>query len=167
VPTRILAPDEARAVVPELDVSGVVCASYNPHDGILFPWPFLWGYAAEAARRGVEIHPHTDVTQIERQGDGSFPTYNTAPARGQATTVAAGDFDGDGHLDLATSNFHDPSCSVMLGRGDATFRPTVNYPAGTLPRFVLAADLDADGKSDLVLADFNYNQLIVLHNIRH
>jgi sarcosine oxidase subunit beta len=72
VPTRMLAADEARHIVPDLDVSGVVAACYNPQDGILFPWPFLWGYASEAARRGVEVHPFTDVTAIEPDGGGGF-----------------------------------------------------------------------------------------------
>jgi sarcosine oxidase subunit beta len=65
VPTRMLTPGEARGVVPELDVSHVVCACYNPRDGILFPWPFLWGYANHAARLGVELHTFTAVTAIE------------------------------------------------------------------------------------------------------
>ena len=77
VPTRMLAPDEARSMVPELDVSGVVAACYNPHDGIIFPWPFLWGYADQAARRGVEIHPHTNVERIERLGGGGFDVVTT------------------------------------------------------------------------------------------
>jgi sarcosine oxidase subunit beta len=66
VATRMLSPEEARAVVPELEVSHVACACYNPKDGVLFPWPFLWGYATQALRRGVEVHLYTDVTAIER-----------------------------------------------------------------------------------------------------
>lgn len=64
--TRLLLPDEARALVPELDVHGVQLASFNPDDGVLFPWPFLWGYADRATRFGVTIHPHTDVRRIDR-----------------------------------------------------------------------------------------------------
>jgi sarcosine oxidase, subunit beta len=72
VPTRMLSPEEARALVPELDVSRIACACYNPKDGVLFPWPFLWGYATEALRRGVEVHLFTDVTAVERQKGGGF-----------------------------------------------------------------------------------------------
>ncbi len=67
VPTRMLSPEEARAIVPELDVRSIVCACYNPRDGVLFPWPFLWGYAHQALSRGVEVHLYTEVTGIERQ----------------------------------------------------------------------------------------------------
>lgn len=74
VPTRMLRPDEAREIVPELDVSNVVCATYNPKDGVLFPWPFLWGYAHQAQARGVEVHLFSDVTAIERGSDGFLLT---------------------------------------------------------------------------------------------
>jgi sarcosine oxidase subunit beta len=43
-------------------------ACYNPTDAIVFPWPFLWGYARAAAKRGVEIHTATPVTAIEPRG---------------------------------------------------------------------------------------------------
>ena len=43
VPTRMLEPAAAGELVPELDLAGVIGAAYNPTDGILFPWPFLWG----------------------------------------------------------------------------------------------------------------------------
>ena len=70
VETRLLSPNEARGIAPELDVSGVTCACYNSRDGILFPWPFLWGYANQAAARGVEIHTFTGVEAIEPVNDG-------------------------------------------------------------------------------------------------
>ncbi len=70
VPTRMLSPEEARAIVPELDLSGIVCASYNPKDGTVFPWPFLWGYAHQAMARGVEVRLHTGVDAIEPSADG-------------------------------------------------------------------------------------------------
>jgi sarcosine oxidase subunit beta len=70
VETRLLTPREARDVVPELEVGEVVSACYNSRDGILFPWPFLWGYANQAAARGVEIHTFTGVEGIEPVSDG-------------------------------------------------------------------------------------------------
>ncbi|HEV3191137.1 MAG TPA: FAD-dependent oxidoreductase, partial [Polyangiaceae bacterium] len=39
--TRMLTPNEARRIVPELDTSGIEGASYNPDDGVVFPWPFV------------------------------------------------------------------------------------------------------------------------------
>lgn len=68
VPTRVLTPEEARAVVPELDTSGLVAAAYNPQDGVLFPWPFLWGYANGASRLGVRIATFTRATGLATSG---------------------------------------------------------------------------------------------------
>src|SRR5271154_4781576 len=53
LPTRLLAPNEARAIAPELDTDGVVAATYNPDDGVVFPWPFVWGFAQAAMKLGV------------------------------------------------------------------------------------------------------------------
>ncbi|HXU04903.1 MAG TPA: FAD-dependent oxidoreductase, partial [Polyangia bacterium] len=64
--TQMIAPEEARALVPELASEGTVAACYNPSDGIVFPWPFLWGYAHAAGKLGVEIHTSTPVTAIAR-----------------------------------------------------------------------------------------------------
>ena len=53
--TQMLSPREAQKIVPELDTDGIVAASFNPDDGVVFPWPFVWGYAEGARRCGVEI----------------------------------------------------------------------------------------------------------------
>src|SRR4051812_40197149 len=55
--TRMLSPKEAQRIVPEMSVEGVVAASYNGEDGVVFPWPFVWGYAQVAEKLGVDISP--------------------------------------------------------------------------------------------------------------
>jgi sarcosine oxidase subunit beta len=66
--TRMLTPKETARVVPELDASGIEASSYNPDDGVVFPWPFVWGYAQGARRLGVEIAPWHEVVGIETSG---------------------------------------------------------------------------------------------------
>ena len=66
--TRLLSPTEARGVVPELDVVGVEAASYNADDGVVFPWPFVWGYAQAARKLGVEVVTWHDVVGIDTRG---------------------------------------------------------------------------------------------------
>jgi sarcosine oxidase subunit beta len=70
VHTKMLDPAEARGIVPELDLSGIVGAAYNASDGILFPWPFLWGYARQAAAHGVRICTQTEVKALARDDRG-------------------------------------------------------------------------------------------------
>lgn len=66
--TRMLTPREAQEIVPELSVEGVVAASYNPEDGVVFPWPFVWGYAQSAEKLGVEIATFTTVKGFRTRG---------------------------------------------------------------------------------------------------
>jgi sarcosine oxidase subunit beta len=65
LPTKLVAPDRVRAIVPELSAEGVQLASYNPDDAVVFPWPFVWGYAEGARARGASISTFTRVTHVE------------------------------------------------------------------------------------------------------
>jgi len=77
VETRMLEPRKALAIVPELDLTGIVGAAYNPTDGILFPWPFLWGYARQAAALGVRIFTQTPVSGLEPRPAGGYVVHTT------------------------------------------------------------------------------------------
>ncbi len=68
LPTRLLTPKEAQKIVPELDTNGVVAASFNPDDGVVFPWPFVWGFAQAATKLGAEVVPFTEVIGFETKG---------------------------------------------------------------------------------------------------
>jgi sarcosine oxidase, subunit beta len=72
VPTRMLTPGDARDIVPELEVGGFHAACYNPTDGILFPWPFLWGYAQGAMKLGARLHTFTTVKAIDVEKGGGY-----------------------------------------------------------------------------------------------
>lgn len=66
--TKLLEPREAQRIVPELDTTGVLAASFNPDDGVVFPWPFVWGYAECASTLGVDIATFTEVTGFRTKG---------------------------------------------------------------------------------------------------
>ncbi len=68
VRTRLLSPAQAVKVVPPLSPRGVRLCAFNASDGVLFPWPVLWGLAREAKRLGVEIRTLTRVTAIDVRG---------------------------------------------------------------------------------------------------
>ena len=66
--TRMLTPREAQKIVPELSTDGLVAATFNPDDGVVFPWPFVWGFAQAARKLGVEVATFTEVVGIDTNG---------------------------------------------------------------------------------------------------
>jgi sarcosine oxidase subunit beta len=68
VPTQILTPDAARDVVPQLTMKGIKAAAWNPKDAVIFPWPFVWGYANQAQKKGVKVETFTNVQGFEQRG---------------------------------------------------------------------------------------------------
>jgi len=63
--TQLIAPAQARELVPELAARDVVVASFNADDAVVFPWPFVWGYAEGARALGVDIRTFCRVLSIE------------------------------------------------------------------------------------------------------
>jgi FG-GAP-like repeat/PASTA domain len=91
------------------------------------------------------------------------------PASGYPTgrdprSVAIGDLNGDGKPDLVTANDEANTVSVLLNRGDASFRAKRDYPTGHFPVAVAIGDLNGDGKRDLVTANEQANTVSVLLN---
>lgn len=86
-PTRLLSGPEALEIVPWLDVTKVRLCAFNPEDGVVFPWPFVWGYAGQAVTRGVVVRTHTAVERIEPQGDGPLRLHLSTGERLDAERV--------------------------------------------------------------------------------
>jgi len=73
-----------------------------------------------------------DVSVLLGNGDGTFGT-NTYYGTGGSFSVAIGDLNGDGKLDLAAANgvnIPNPTVSVLLGNGDGTFGTNTEYGTG-------------------------------------
>jgi hypothetical protein len=86
------------------------------------------------------------------KGDGHFqPTHAILPVGQSPFSVAVGDLDGNGALDVVTAN-GSGTLSVLLGNGNGTFQPHIDLPVGGAPRAVAIDDFNRDGKLDIVTA---------------
>ena len=82
------------------------------------------------------------------------PGHLRAVGSGHWPRIVAGDFTGDGHLDLAVANGGSDTVSVLLGNGDGTFQPQVTYAVGgRAADSIVAGDFRGDGRLDLAVAD--------------
>jgi sarcosine oxidase subunit beta len=81
IDSRVIGIDEIARLCPQLNLSEdvtwpIMGALYHPRGGIIRHDAVVWGYARGADRRGVEIHPYTEVTGLERT-NGRITTVRT------------------------------------------------------------------------------------------
>jgi len=91
-------------------------------------------------------------------------TTGTAPF-----SVAVGDFNGDGKIDMAVTNLNDNTVSVFLntttpGATTPTFSTKTDFATGSLPYSVSIGDFNGDGKLDMAVANYGANTVSVLLN---
>jgi hypothetical protein len=99
-------------------------------------------------------------------GDGTFQSPVLSPAiesQRFPSSIAVGDFNADGRLDLAVT-FSTSGVGggpgddeIFLGNGDGTLQSPIVYPLDNLgsshPNGVTVADFNRDGKLDLIVSD--------------
>ena len=100
-------------------------------------------------------------------GDGTFqPVVTYLSGGSDLHSLAIADVNNDGKLDILAGNgcsiISQGTCSVegavgvLLGNGDGTFRPAVNYDSGGFAYYqmkVTVADVNGEGKPDLVTSN--------------
>ncbi len=125
---------ELKAAVPSANITSPGAASVTVSSG---------GVSSNVVYFGI-TNPTTSVSFSN-----DFYAVGVSPI-----SVAVGDFNGDGKLDLAVGNANGGTVSVLLGNGEGTFQPAVNY-AATSPESVAVGDFNGDGKLDLAVAGFS------------
>jgi hypothetical protein len=100
------------------------------------------------------------------RGSGLF-SMSVVPHNDIQSDVLLVDLDGDGNLDLVTSDAdRNWAVSVFRGHGDGTFDPAMSVPNPSVfgPRSLLAGDFNGDGFPDVVAGSGWYDFGVFLNN---
>jgi hypothetical protein len=137
--------------------AAVIVADFN-HDGI----PDI----AEVNYTSVSPHlaDEDTVDVFLGNGDGTFAPRTSRNVDFDPTSLVAGDFNGDGNLDLAVTCAETNDVVVLLGDGKGLFGPAVAYEAGLFPAGLVTGDFTGTGRSDLVTANYNANNVSLLRD---
>ncbi len=101
------------------------------------------------------------VSVLLNIGAWTFSALGDSETGERPVTLALGDLNGDGKLDgvtgsVATSSTapYLSSISILLGEGDGSFAPPVDYQTGIFSGAVALGDFNTDGKLDTVVANY-------------
>ena len=99
-------------------------------------------------------------------GTGNFTVGDTVSGQTDIRALVAGDWDGDGDLDLAAANFSDSLVAVLRndGSGHFTLAPTDIVLGQIDVQALVAGDWDGDGDLDLASANFGSSVVGILIN---
>jgi len=151
------------ATQPETVNAGVVdaysAASGSPIGVGTFP---VWVAVADFNNDGIQDlavinQSNNNVSILLGNGSGGFTASGTSPfATGtHPTSLATGDFNGDGNTDLAITNSIDDTVTILLGNGSGGFTAASGGPfaVGHAPNSIAVADFNGDGYADLAVAN--------------
>lgn len=130
----------------------IVAADFN-HDGL-----------SDLAIADQGALPHR-IFLFRNTGAESFAPAGAVPVSYNPYTLACGDFDRDGNLDLVAPCLGSSVVAILRGNGDGSFQPPLNIPQ-TLPLAVAVADFNGDGWPDLALTnvvDFDVHVMLNDH----
>jgi len=148
--------DTARTFPTDTDASALVLGDWNG-DGrddvavaVLVPPTTLNGEA-------------TGAVEIRLAAASGFGAVTRIDVLAQATDLASGDFNGDGHLDLVVASSSSAGSAVLVGSGAGTFSAAGPAIPGTNgAQAVAVADYDGDGFDDLALLSATSDRKVVV-----
>jgi Glycine/D-amino acid oxidases (deaminating) len=102
IPTKMISPQEAREIVPHLNIEGLIGATFCPTDGHANPFHVVDAYYKAARRLGVKFETYTTVTGIKRE-------------KGKVTSVQTSQGDIDTSIVINACGFAAGTICKMVG----------------------------------------------------
>jgi|SRR6185312_9348475 len=113
-------------------------------------------------------HDRKYLTVLTGDGKGSFAPLKGSPfhvdVRPHTHGIVAGDFNGDGNLDLVTDSWGNNRLAILFGNSSHGFNAGVKYiNVGKHPyQRIRSADLNKDGHLDIVTTNLDGNNATIL-----
>jgi hypothetical protein len=107
------------------------------------------------------------ITVLLGDGKGAFRPAAGSPIRTESYPhphgVAAGDFNGDGKLDLMTDSWGHNQIELLVGDGKGGFTLGPFFPVGKRPyQRLRSADINGDGRADIVTTNLDGDNVTIL-----
>jgi len=99
----------------------------------------------------------SSVNILLGSGDGTFTLKSTFVTGNNPLGITVGDFNNDGFQDLAVVNTNDNTITVLLGKGDGSFKQLAAIPStgfSSDPTAITTADFNGDGNLDLAVVNY-------------
>ena len=94
------------------------------------------------------------VTVLIGWGTGTFTSHVNHTIAPSPYDMSAGDFNGDGNLDIVVDSFKTPGAvSVLSENGNGGFTSYKDSNIGNSPSFLTTGDFNGDGRLDVVVVD--------------
>jgi len=94
----------------------------------------------------------------------AYPTGGNDDGFAGALAIDAGDLDGDGNLDVVTSNYGSADWTLYMGVGDGTFGDRQEMSAEIAGSDALLHDRDGDGDLDFTGIDEEFDAILFFEN---
>lgn len=106
------------------------------------------------------------VSFYKGDGVGGFTKPNADMTVGTTPqSIASGDLNRDGFLDVVVANPGSLNLHYMLGKGDGTFQAPVLISTGVASYGVTIGDYNQDGRPDIAIGDHTVGNVVILLNI--
>lgn len=103
---------------------------------------------------GVNFDGNT-ISVYFNQGNAVFGSATNYTVGTNPIGIAAADFDNDGDMDIAVANNKSTggTISILINKGNGTFKTAVNFPSGETPYKITVAKINTDDLPDIVVAN--------------